>query len=421
MRFLFLVLCCLAPLTACSPPSHVNVLTPQPRAEARSLFPSCAAMKSRLLDITAMTDPIDREAVLDALWDSLRVHNRFPFVAGDSVAFLFRGDAATVNFTGDFNGWDPAPPKAARLGNSSVWLQEEVFPRDARLDYKIVLNGDTWLLDPENPRLQRSGFGDNSELRMPAYVPSPYVIRASGIPRGTLTPGHLDSTNLRYTVHYVTYTPARYPGLDNLPVIYVTDGHEYADDAMGSMVIVLDNLIDRGLIRPIMAVFIDPRVDGRNLRSEQYILNEHFVRFVADELVPVIDTEYRTSHDRLDRGILGTSLGGLNSAWFALRASDTFGRIGIQSPAFQAGPDILDMFAKSPRLDVDIFMTWGTMHDFSESTLKFQNILEAKGYRYHHLVVNEGHSWGAWRALLDDILREFWPEPQTPRSRAGQP
>jgi enterochelin esterase family protein len=232
------------------------------------------------------------------------------------------------------------------------------------------------------------------------------------VPRGALAPGSLASTALGYTVAYQVYTPAGYAGLSDLPVIYVTDGHEYADDAMGSMVIVLDNLIAAGLIRPVMAVFIDPRVGGQNRRAEQYVMNPLFVQFVADELVPVIDAAYATSPDRSDRGILGTSLGGLNSAWFALEATAAFRRIGIQSPAFQAGGGaILGLFQDAPRLDVDIVMSWGTFYDFGPTTVQFQAILDAKGYDYTHVVVNEGHSWGNWRALLDDVLIAFWPAP----------
>lgn len=179
---------------------------------------------------------------------------------------------------------------------------------------------------------------------------------------------------------------------------------------MGSLVPVLDNLIAAGRMRPILAVFIDPRRGGRNLRAEQYILNEDFVRFVADELVPAIDAEWRSSPRREDRGILGTSLGGLNSAWFGLRAPDTFFHIACQSPAFQAGGGrMLELYRQAPRRDLDCFLTWGTMHDFGPHTIGFRRILDEKGYRYRHLVVEEGHSWGQWRALLDDILTAFWP------------
>jgi enterochelin esterase family protein len=326
------------------------------------------------------------------------------------VAFIYRGEATAIAFPGDFNGWNPANGPAENLDGTDIWVREEVFPSDSRLDYKIVRNGTVWMLDPDNPRTQRSGFGDNSELPMPDYVPSPYVVRRAGVPTGAMTPGSLASTHLGYTVAYQVYTPAGYDGLDDLPVIYVTDGHEYADDLMGSMVIVLDNLIHEGLIQPIMAVFIDPRVGGQNLRAEQYIMNQDFVDFVALELVPAIDAAWDTSDDRLDRGILGTSLGGLNSAWFGLQATDTFHRIAIQSPAFHAGNgQIVNLYAAAPLLDIDIHMTWGTFYDFGPTTEQFQAVLDDKGYVYEHLTVNEGHSWGNWRALLDDVLIHFWP------------
>jgi enterochelin esterase family protein len=412
VKSLVILSCCLLLMAACSnagdptPPGR----TQDPPADDPLPFDSYADMKQHLLGIVEMPAGAARTAALDALADTLRAHELFPFVAGDSVAFLYRGDANSVTFPGDFNGWQPTPPRAERLGDTDVWVQEEVFPLDARLDYKVVRDGSIWTLDPENPRVQRSGYGDNSELRMPGYVPSPYVDRRDGVPRGDLSAGSLASARLGYTVDYQVYTPFGYVGLSELPVIYVTDGHEYADPLMGSMVVVLDNLIADGLLRPVIAVFIDPRVGGQNIRHEQYILNEDFVRCVADELVPAVDGAYRTSNDRRDRGILGTSLGGLNSAWFALRATDTFYRIAIQSPAYQAGDGaIIGLWDAAPRLDVDIFMSWGTFNDFGEHTEQFQDILDAKGYDYAHMVVNEGHSWGNWRALLDDVLLGFWP------------
>ena len=373
-------------------------------------FASYSDLKMHLAEIVEIPGNADREAAVDEFWNTLRSHDQFPFVAGDSVAFLFRGEARSITFTGDFNGWNPSPPQARRLPGIDVWLQEEVFPGDSRLDYKVVRNEGQWMLDPENHQIQRGGFGDNSELRMPDYQPSSYVDRRTTSPRGELVPGFLTSTALGYPVNYQVYKPAEYSDLSDLPVLYVTDGHEYADDGMGSLVAVLDNLIADGLIRPVMAVFIDPRVYGSNRRAEQYVLNDEFVRFVADELVPVIDESYKTSTHRADRGILGTSLGGLNSAWFALKAPETFQRIAIQSPAFQVGDGrIIDLYREAPRLDVDIFMTWGTFHDFGDATREFQSILDAKGYDYAHVVVNEGHSWGVWRALLDDVLIAFWP------------
>lgn len=369
------------------------------------------ALRERLMAFSLASNAELRDADLDALWDRLQETGRLPYVEGERVAFLLRDPGAhSVAVAGDFNGWNKERDQAQRLVGTDLWLFEATFPLAARLDYKFVVDGGRWILDPANPRNQRGGFGDNSELRMPGYQPSPWVERRPDTPRGTLTAGTIDSAALGYPVNYRVYAPAGYDELADLPVLYVTDGHEYADDKMGSLVIVLDNLIAAGRLRPLLAVFIDPRFQGRNLRGEQYILSEDFVRFATDELVPVIDANWRSSPRREDRGILGTSLGGLNSAWFALRAPRTFGRIGIQSPAFQAGEGrILDLYRAAPRLDGDLFLTWGTMHDFGEHTLEFQRLLDEKGYSYRYLTVPEGHSWGQWRALLDDILLAFWP------------
>ena len=402
MRIGLILLACLILFAGCGGAPEPETQTPE---GARSMA-SFAAFKDQLITATDLQDSVARAEAVDALWKSL---DRIPFVAGGQVAFLYRGPANHVSFAGDFTGWSPDAAVARRMGNSDVWLREETFPADARLDYKVVVDGN-WILDPANPAIQRSGFGDNSELAMPDYVSSEWAARRPEVPRGDLTPGTLSSPALGYAVDYLVYTPVGFAEMSALPVIYVTDGHEYAHDVMGSLVAVMDNLIAAGKLRPMMAVFMDPRVGGRNLRSEQYILNERFVEFVARDLVPVIDAAYPTSPDRADRGILGTSLGGLNSAFFALKATDTFQRIAIQSPAYHAGDGkIIGLFQKASRLDVDIYMTWGTFNDFGETTDRFQRILDKKGYDYRFKVVNEGHSWGNWRALVDDILLAFWP------------
>jgi len=371
---------------------------------------TCAALAASFAAIAAEPDAGRRAAAVDTLWADLCRDGRVPFVAGDSVVFLFRGEASGVAFPGDANGWDPAAAPAVRVPGTDVWARVETFPRDARLDYKIVTDGKTWLMDPVNPHRQRGGFGDNSELRMPDWRPSPWTVRRDDGPHGQVIPATIRSEALGATIAYSVYVPAGFDSLGALPVIYVTDGHEYADPAMGAMVEVLDNLIAAGRLRPIAAVFIDPRIDGANRRADQYIMNEDFVRFVARELVPAIDSHGRTSRDRRDRAILGTSLGGLNAAWFAAQAPDVFGRIAIMSPAFQAGDGrILAVWRDQPRRDLDLVLTWGTFADFGEHTRRFIALLDDHGYAYRTIVTHEGHSWGQWRALLDDILTVFWP------------
>jgi enterochelin esterase-like enzyme len=370
----------------------------------------CGALLDACARIADEPDGGRRSAAVEVLWSDLVAAGRLPFVAGDSVVFLMRRDAGQVTVAGDFNGWDPKAWPMQRVRGTDLWLRTASFPRDARLDYKFVADGGSWLLDPHNPHRQRGGFGDNSELRMPDWEPSLWTVRREGVTHGVVIPDVIESRILGCTIHYTAYAPADFEQRTDLPVIYVTDGHEYADDAMGAMINVMDNLVAAGRLRPTAAIFIDPRIDGVNRRAEQYVMSEEFLRFVAEELVPHIDSFGFTSTDRRDRAILGTSLGGLNSAWFAARRPGIFGRIGIMSPAFQAGDGrILDVWRKPPRPDVDMVMTWGTFHDFGEHTTRFRELLDAQGAAYTAIVTHEGHSWGQWRALVDDVLLAFWP------------
>jgi enterochelin esterase family protein len=399
-------LLCIAALAACS-----NAPTGSEPPVNREPFPTYADFKQTLLAATSLEDAAERDSTVGAIWDSLAAYADFPFAREDSVAFLYRGTASSLAFVGDFNGWNPNTRRATRLTPSDVWLQEEVFPVDARLDYKVVRNGDQWLLDPENPRRQRSGFGDNSELPMPGYTPSPWVERRDDVPRGTLSSAHVISSQaMGYSISYRVYLPAAYDDLDRLPVIYVTDGHEYADDRMGSVVVVLDNLVAAGRIEPVLAVFVDPRVGGQNRRSEQYVNNPDFARFFRDELVPDVDAKWRTVAERDSRAILGTSLGGLNSTFFMVEIPETFGLIAIQSPAFQAGGGTI--FARVEAAEIPaprrIFMSWGTFFDGEEGAERMRGIFQGKGYPLATRVTHEGHSWGQWRALIDDLLETFW-------------
>jgi enterochelin esterase-like enzyme len=331
-----------------------------------------------------------------------------PYAQNNRVAFMYRGAGGAVSWPGDFNGWNPSASswQGVQQGDTDLVLVEKTFPSDARLDYKIVVNGN-WILDPANPLQMWGGFGPNNELRMPDYVFPQETVRRTGVLQGNLT-GDIttSSTNLGYDVNYRVYSPAGYDeqSLSNLPVAYVTDGHEYSADHLGSMVVVLDNLIDEGLIQPMMAVFIDPRdpVSEFNRRADQYTGNPAFASFVADELVAEVDTSFRSLASPSGRTILGTSFGGVNAAYFGGTRTDVFENIAVQSPSNFT--NIFNLYAtQSLQDEVDIFITAGTIGDGSGGP-NFATMLVDGGYDFSFVQTNEGHSWGNWRALLDDIL-----------------
>jgi enterochelin esterase family protein len=376
-------------------------------------FESFSEFKNTLIDLAKTSPETLNGNVYEELLDTLEARNQIPFVFGDSVGFLYYGENSSVSWAGDFNGWNPSSSgyQGTKIGSTNLWFLEKQFPIDARLDYKIVKDG-SWILDPRNNYTQMSGFGPNSELRMPDWVFPEETILQDGVNRGTLSENILiQSTpeNLNYNVQYKVYTPYGYEDLSNLPVIYVTDGHEYADDEKGSMIIVLDNLIHNNQIDPVIAVFIDPREPenlNNNRRGDEYTANIDFANFVADELVPEIDANYKTNSSADARAILGTSLGGWNSAYFGYTKSDIFHLIGIHSPAFD--DNIINFYNSSEKLPLKIYMSTGVIYDTEERARAMKTVLDLKSYPLQYREVNEGHSWGNWRALIDEVLIYFF-------------
>jgi len=376
---------------------------------------SISQLESKIDSIALIADSHKRDSSSSYLISSLKLNNKIPFTENDSVLFIYNGSASSIYWAGDFTGWGTNPKQytGKKRGLSNLWTVKAIFPPDARLDYKIILNGNNWILDPNNALQQWSGFGPNSELRMPSYLYPTETIRKSIATRGLFSGNKIiSSKNLSYNVQYRVYTPNGYESMINLPVIFVTDGHEYSDDRLGSMIIVLDNLISEKKISPIIAVFIDPRdpATSNNKRMDEYVINPKFAEFVASELVPQIDSTYKTKNHPAFRAILGTSLGGLNSAYFGYMKSNIFGLIGIHSPAFWASKDaIFNNYETSPKLPLKIYMSTGTINDTQADAERMKSILDAKGYEIKYKEVNESHSWGNWRALIDESLEYFFP------------
>jgi len=217
----------------------------------------------------------------------------------------------------------------------------------------------------------------------------------------------IESKILGYNVRYWVYVPNG--NEKKLSVMYVTDGKGYKD--RGGIVGISESLIKKNLVEPHIIVMVDandPDIAGLNRRNDQFLCNLAYVRFYKEELVPKIDSSYKTLNSSDNRGILGLSFGGLNAMYFALHASDTFGKIGIQSPAPHPCPDIYADFENANKLPIDIFLSTGTVNDKAKATRRLKNILDNKGYNFEYVEVPEGHNWRNWKPMLDDILIYFY-------------
>lgn len=360
-----------------------------------------------LAEVDSLQDPQQKMALVDTFMTYASQFG-FPLVEDSLAHFLYRGNPSQpFSVAADFNGWQPAVDLFSRVSGTDLYYLSKSFPLDARLDYKFVMGAGgsaVWLLDPLNPYTILGGFGPNSELRMPQWE-YPYEIDYNpAIPHGSITDfPQFTSTILNNTRRVQVYTPPGY-GQDTLsyPVLFVQDGGEYI--TLASMPNVLDNLIAANLIKPVIAVFIDP-VN----RNQEYWLNDNYALMLKDEMVPFIEANFRCLGGAQNRALMGASLGGEISLYTAFLHDSVFGMAAGQSSAIQVNEQALvQMFQNSPAKNIAIYLDWGTFESLQTVNQQFAAILQSKNYELTFNEYNEGHSWGNWRAHIDEVLKTFW-------------
>lgn len=152
----------------------------------------------------------------------------------------------------------------------------------------------------------------------------------------------LYSAHLDQEVPLVVYLPTGYGNGEAYPVWYGLHGYSSTenmwlmDPKIGDMA---DELIIRGDIRPLIMVFPQVRYDSvKEIQTDMHdgVRSESLsARFICEELVPYVDTHFRTAKSPEERSIGGFSMGGLFALEIGLRHPELFGKVGAYSPALQ--------------------------------------------------------------------------------------
>nr|MCU0369324.1 alpha/beta hydrolase-fold protein [Cyclobacteriaceae bacterium] len=173
----------------------------------------------------------------------------------------------------------------------------------------------------------------------------------------------------------------------------------------------LDNLIEYKIITPIIVILVDHREPinrANNRRMQELGMNPKYLEFFTKEFIPSIEPSYPILTDPVGRGILGASMGGLTATYFTFTRPDIFGLAGVQSPAYYIRPQIYTLCANPADPKLRISLTAGSIFDTSTESRKMKDILSANTCEYHYREVNEGHSWGNWKRLIDDVLVDLY-------------
>jgi enterochelin esterase family protein len=201
------------------------------------------------------------------------------------------------------------------------------------------------------------------------------------------------------------YLPPEYSTSTNrYPMILFHDGLEYVSLASANNV--LDCLIHHQRIAPLIAVFVPPVNRTNEYAGSQ---QNKFTKFIIEEIIPWVDARFRTNAAPEQRAVLGASYGGNISLWLGMNHPEIFGNVAAQSSYIQGS--IVSGFQNNPKRDLKIHMLLGT-YDIASLIPMVRNFIpipDAKGYTYQYHEYHEGHSWGFWRAHIDDALEMFFP------------
>jgi len=357
--------------------------------------------------VNSLGDPAAKQAAVDSFMTFARTQG-IPFIEDSTANFIYQGNQSVVTIPGDFNGWSTTAWQMTHLSQTDFWYRSEIFELDARLDYKFILDGSNWILDPENPNICTGGYGPNSELSMPLYV-QPWEINYNPIiMHGSVVQKSIFSTHVNTNYQLNIYLPPSYDSLvtTTYPTVYFQDGGEYV--SLASTVNVLDNLLDSSKIEPVIAVFVTP-----NNRNEEYAgsLRNQYRLFFANELVPYIDANYLTKDDPKERLVIGPSYGANISALISYNHPEVFGLCGLHSGALQPnGYEAYNLIINGPGKDIKWSSIWGSYEGSITQTMRsLKDFLLGSSYELDWLERPEGHSWGLWRATIDNMLVYFFP------------
>jgi enterochelin esterase-like enzyme len=272
--------------------------------------------------------------------------------------------------------------------------------------------------------------------------------------KGSVTIAAFASQTLNRGYDYQIYLPSGYNDSDlRYPVIYLLHGRGDDYYAWLNAVDILDRLIAERAIRPLIAVMPDvPSSDRANyyidsLYKAQDFPAEPVETAFFDDLIPYVDTTYRTAAQREGRAIAGYSMGGYGALRYALAYPETFAGAIILSPAvytplppqdssvrllgsfgrndelFDAEryeqlnyPALFDRFIAT-ELPLDMFIAGGDdewkhpteedqMHDLDlEAHLLYNRIRRVPRVLAELRVYDGGHDWTVWRTGFEEGLR----------------
>lgn len=270
-------------------------------------------------------------------------------------------------------------------------------------------------IDPNNPNIKPGVRTSSSQVEVPADQPQFYDPQPG--PHGTVHMELYDSKPIGALRGVWVYTPPGYEkGKDKLPVLYLLHGSGDTESGwvtIGRANVIFDNLIAAGKAKPMVVAMPFGHVQGSVGYAPAAAAQGDralFARDLLEEIVPLVERQYRVSAKPEHRAIAGLSMGGGQSLSIGLANLDKFAWVGAFSAGGGRGANLetayKDLIANPAASNKKLKLLWiacGRQDGLFEGSQNLSNFLNQHQIK-HTFAPSEGaHTWRVWRNYLNQM------------------
>lgn len=334
-----------------------------------------------------------------------------PELSATDVTFRLKADYATVVKLQ--TSWLGEAVDMVR-GEGNVWAVTLPLPYAEIHTYNFIVDG-TAVNDPQNFYVQRDGTRYLNMLTVPGERTENY---GEAQHRGTVSYKWYDSKILGINRRVTVYTPYGYEKNPKAkyPVLYLlhgAGGDEEAWSSMGRAAQILDNLIEKGLAKPMIVVMPNGNPNqqaAQTLGLPQSEINfrdpanaDAYVKSLCTEIVPFIEKEYRVDAKASSRAIAGLSMGGGHTVSAVSLYPSLFDYICPLSAAGSLSNEAAQALKKD---GYKLFwLACGTSDFILNNSNAIDKSLTDNGLEHTYYLSDGGHTWANWRLYLNTFAQ----------------
>lgn len=309
---------------------------------------------------------------------------------------------------------------ACRKDPDGVWWLE--FPFRSGMNYITILMDGAEILSPYLP----IGYGYSRPCNYVALsTPDEDFYRLKDVPHGKVQREYFHSSVTGEWGSCMVYTPPSYEKESDkiFPVLYLQHGHgenETGWVTTGKLQFILDNLIAEGKCTPFVAVMNNGMVQ-KNTESGRIVDFKLFDSFLLEDVIPFIETRYRTGREKKRRAMAGLSMGSLQTSITGFRHPELFCGLGIFSGFLHdwiQGSEI-DIIRRTPGDDSHLallnypdefnstfdvfFRAIGDADPFLPYFQSDDERMERNHLKQIRRIYCGSHDWNVWRKCIRDF------------------